>query len=136
MCYFFKPKKDLRFCLKFRTKKASLPGMSLRFTPGVSLKPLPLIQTLENFFRAWETPLTAPRTVFFFRNINFRDFTVGRIRLSGIGGIESLNNSFFLGVTCKSSCTASGGLNSFKKYYRWAGCLFVFVRAVTILKPC
>mgnify|MGYP007114261169 CR=1 FL=1 len=91
--------------------------MSLRFTPGVSLKPLPLTQTLENFFSACDTPLTAPRTVFFFGDVNFRNFTVGRIWLSGVGGVESLNNSLFLGVTCESSCPASGGLNSFKKYY-------------------
>jgi len=87
------------FCLEFKTIKASLPGISFKFTPGVSLKPLPLIQTLENFFNAWETPLTAPNKYFFFEIKTFATLRCAEFGLRGFVVYSLWITPFFWGLS-------------------------------------
>lgn len=80
---FLRPKKDLRFCLRDKTVKASFPGINFVFTKGVSRKPFPQIQILENFFKLCETPLTAHKTLLVFDTKTFATFLWAEFGLRG-----------------------------------------------------
>ena len=80
----FSPKNDLLFFLGVSTTKASLPGNSFRLTEGVSRKPFPKIQTLENFFSVWPTPLTAQSKLLPLERVTLAIFLCAELGLRGL----------------------------------------------------